>query len=264
MKKYQKISWNIQKTNKVLQLYNKGLEYCLLSEKYEQCHQFVWCKDYLHDVVYSTVNKTPIEIFNFYFDPKKNKIPATKKIKICVADNKSKYLYEKFSNCINFLNKIETKLKMKKSKCFLCKNPPVNFKDGSVLIIEGDRRWLSSPPMISLYAMLIRIGFCHNKINSYNKTFQKIIEKKIKLYQPRDTYNFKSSFNGIKTILENNDQNIFFKNWKYNYPIDVDILRVHNYLGISNFSLKFGIDVISDWYKNIIKNKRKKRKLCSR
>lgn len=257
MKKYQEIIWKDIKTNKVLQLYNKGLEYCLLSDNYEQCHQFVWCKDYLHDVIYSKINNKPIKIFNFCFDPKKNNNPSIKKIKLCIADTKNKYLYDKIKHCIDLLNKIELKLCMKKSKYLLCKNIPKNYSNGSMIIIEGDKRWLSSPPMISLYSMLIRIGFCHSKSNSYKTTFKKIINKKLTLYQPKDLYNLKSSLNGIKTILQHNDKNIFFKNWKYNYPIEIDILRIHNYLGISNFSSKFGMDIISDWYKNIIKNQKK-------
>lgn len=263
MKKYQKIIWGNIKTNKILQLYTKGLEYCLLSDKYEQCHQFVWCKDYLHDVMYSSVNNVPIKIFNFYFNPLKNKIPSTKKIKICVADNKNKNLTEKIEHCVNFLNKIEMKLGMKSSKYFFCKNIPKNYTNGSMVIIEGDKRWLSSPPMISLYALLIRIGFCHKKSTSYQTTFKKIVNKKMSLYQPKDLYNLKSSLDGIKIILQHNDQNIFFKNWKYNYPIEIDILRVHNYLGISNFSCKFGMDIISDWYKNISRNQKKKSVTCS-
>lgn len=263
MKKYQNIIWGNVKNNKVLQLYNKGMEYCLLSDKYEQCHQFVLCKDYLHDVMYSVINKIPIKIFNFSFNPVKHHVPSVKKIKICLADNKNNFLTEKIDNCINFLNKIEKHLNMKKSKHFLCKNIPDNYKKGSMVIIEGDKRWLSSPPMISLYAMFLRIGFCHNKSNSYQTTINKIINKKIHLYQPRDLYNLKSSIDGIKLILQNNDQNIFFKNWKYNYPLELDILRVHNYLGISYFSSKFGMDIIYDWYKNMNKNKNKtKRLIC--
>lgn len=264
MKKYQKIIWDNIKNNKVLQLYSKGLEYCLLSDNYAQCHQLVWCKDYLHDVLYATINHVPIKIFNFYFDPKKNYIPSIKKIKLCIADNKSKYLYQKIDNCINFLNKIEQKLKMKKSKYFLCKNIPKNYENGSVIVVEGDKRWLSSPPMLSLYSMLVRIGFCHNKSNSFQATFKKIVMKKLTLYQPKDLYNLKSSLDGIKIIIQHSDQNIFFKNWKYNYPIEIDILRVHNYLGISNFSTKFGMDIINDWYKNINKNANKKGIKCLR
>ena len=262
-KNYQKIDWTKDKSNKILQLYNKGIEYCLLSDKYEQCHQMVWCKDYLHDVMYATINNKPIKIFNFQYNPKKQKIPSIKKTILCIADNKNKDLINEIENCIDLLNKFEHKIKMKKSKFYLCKNPSDNYKNGSVFVIEGDKRWLASPPMISLYAMLIRIGFCHKKSNSIETTFTKIMTKKIKTYQPRDIYNFKSSINGMKLILDNDDRNIFFKNLKYNYPMEIDILRIHNYLGISNFSAKFGMDIIDDWYKNIKKHKNKKRLQCS-
>ena len=52
------------KNSNVLQIYKKGLEFAFVSDNYEQCHNFILCKDFLQDIVYSNINEKTINIFN--------------------------------------------------------------------------------------------------------------------------------------------------------------------------------------------------------
>jgi hypothetical protein len=70
-----RVIWSNFQTNlKILQIYNKGLEYSVLSDKYETCNPLVWCKDFLHDVVHSSLAKRSFEIYRLRYDPSINHV----------------------------------------------------------------------------------------------------------------------------------------------------------------------------------------------
>lgn len=238
MSTYKKnIKWiPISNSQKVLQLYAKGLEYSLVSDSNEQCHPFVFCKDFLHDVVYSALNNRPFEIYRFKYDPFKNPKPSIKKLKILVTNLKDKNLESKISNCLDFINQIENYLKIKLSVVKKCSNPPTGYEKSGIFLFIANKRWLNSPPMLSLYSLFLRIGLSHLKEESFLTTLEKIKLDVNKPYQKYDKKWLLEIQNALDKIFKFGDRKIFSRDIYKNYPPNLVIDTVHNRMGIIGFS----------------------------
>ena len=244
-----KIEWIFTNQSKILQIYSKGLEYALVSSDYKQCHPFIWCKDFLHDVIYATLNEKPIEIYKFKFDPSKNPNPCLDKIRLMITNAKDKNFTKKIPDVLDFINQVEKHLKIKKSIVRKCENPPEAYKKTGVFMFEGSRRWLLAPPMLSLYSLLLRIGFCHKAGDNFKKTIDDIITEKVKPYQRKDKDYLNEINLAFEKILRLGDRKIFNRNIQSNYPSHLNIDLIHNRLGVVGFSTdvlykKIGLSVI--------------------
>lgn len=218
----------------ILQIYSRGIEYALVSDCYEQCHNFVWCKDFLHDVLHASINERAIEIYRFKFNLK-NPQPCQSKIRLLLANSKDKKFASKIPACLDFINQIEERIKIKKTQVRECSSPPENYKNG-IFIFEGSRRWIQAPPMLSLYSLLLRVGFSHTLGDSFTTTIEGIKSGKIKPYQKHDRRWLDKIGPALEKIFRLGDRRIFHKNIKANYPKKFAIDEVHNKLGIIGFS----------------------------
>jgi hypothetical protein len=242
--------------NKIFQIYKKGLEYSLLSDNDHQCHPFVWCKDFIHDVIYASINKTEFKAYKFHYNPNLNPNPSLKKAKILIADSKDENFSKRINNVLDFLNQFENKIKIKPSTIKKCKKAPEQYEKNGVYLVEGDKRWINSPPMVSLYTLLIRVGFSHTIKCDFLETIDKIKANKLQTYQKKDNYWLKAIEPAIEKILNFGDQNIFLKDMKSNYPPKLKPNIVHNKLGIIGYSNDIvkkenNISVvIPDWHKS--------------
>lgn len=249
-----KICWfPAQKNITIRQKYYTGLQFALVSQKNEQCHPFVWCKDFLHDVIYSSINLTKINLYDFTFDPAINPIPDLSKTKLLLANSRDKNLQKKILNCLDFINQIEHELKIKKTIAKPCCDCPQGYTQ--VVMIEGSKRWIQSPPMLSLYTLLLRVGLSHNYGNNYKDTIREIKSGKIKPYQKQDRNYLKSCDVAIVKILKHGDRKIFSRKIKNNYPV-MSVEDIHNKLGAIGFSVEciknaLGYPVlVPSWHKN--------------
>jgi len=229
------ILWHPASSIKILQVYNKGLEFALVSDKFEQCHPFVWCKDFLHDVIFSTIHQQKFDIYRFFYNPENNPNACLKEIRLLVTNSKDSKLPKKIDACIEFMNQIEESLGMPKTKVRKCLNAPQEYKYG-VYLFQGNKRWLNAPPMISLYSFLIRIGLCHQIGTNYNTTINLIKNGFLKPYQPKDSKWLCDIEPSIYKIIRYSDKKIFYRDIKKNYPKHLLIDRIHNNLGIMSFS----------------------------
>lgn len=208
----------------VLQIYKKGLEFAFVSDNYEQCHNFILCKDFLQDIIYSTINEKPINIFNFSYDPHKDPKVSIKSLKLLVRNHSDKNFYDKLENSMAFINEIENILQIKKSRLRPCEN--------NTWYIKGSKRWINAPPMISLYALLLRIGLIHKKGIPASKTLRDLVQHKIKPYQKKDAYLLKHSYLGFSKIVKCGDRKIFYRDMKNNYSPTLSVDCIHNATGI--------------------------------
>jgi hypothetical protein len=230
------IRWkNVSLNQKILQIYAKGIEYAFVSDNNIQCHNFVWCKDFLHDVVYSCVNNRPFEIYKFKFDPSIDPKPDLNKIKLLITNPKDKKFESKIPDCLDFLNQIEKKLKIKKTIVRKCCSPPDGYESG-VFLLEGSKRWLNSPPMVSLYSLLIRVGLLHTFGCAFNLTLEKIKLGSLKPYQKFDKKWLTEAHAAFEKIFRLGDKKVFSTDIKKNYPQNMIIDTVHNRLGIMGFA----------------------------
>lgn len=239
------VKWKpLTKSPLILQIYSKGLEYALVSNEMEQCHNFIWCKDFLHDVYHSSINKKPIIIYNFRYNPEINPRPCEDKIRLLLTNPKDKKFSKKMPACLDFINQIEERLKIKKTIGRECENPPEPYQTSGVWIFEGSKRWIKAPPMISLYSLLIRAGLSHTQGQPALLTIQGIKEGKIKPFQRNDRTYLNNSELGLDKIFHLGDRKIFSRKIQDNYPGKLAIDTVHNRLGIIGFSADILCDTL--------------------
>lgn len=234
------ISWLEKSDTSISQIYSNGLEFAFAT-KNEQCTNFVFCKDFLHDCVWSVLHKKTISPYGFRYDPKLKPIELNR-ARLLVTNSDDTLMENKIEGCQDFLNQIEKKLRIFRTKISKCENPPDNYKKSGVYLFRGSGMWLNSPPMISLYSLLIRLGFCHKIGDDFVTTMDNIQNGKTTPYQSNDKMYLIKSREGIDAILNLGYRKFFYKQTVKNYPNTVDMMTMHNHFGIVGFTQLFKND----------------------
>lgn len=237
------IKWH-PKTQKLYQIPKEGVEFAFISEDYTQIHQLVWCKDFLHDAIWGHVNKKEVSIYGFKYDPATMPPLYLNKTRLIVTNWKDEFFGHKIlNNCLPFLNAVEEKLKMSKTEVFLCKKTPTRYGKSKVWMFEGSRRWMKSPPMISLYTLLIRAGMVHDPSEIPEATLSKIAHGKKMAYFGKksqkgatDKMNIQRSLQKISFLLNTGDRKIFHREIQENYPPTCNVNKLHNNYGFVGFA----------------------------
>lgn len=264
------VQWH-PKNRRLIQIPKNGIEYAFVSEDYRQIHQLVWCKDFMQDAVYGQVNQKPVDIYGFKYDPATDPPLYMKKTRIMVTSwRDAKFGLKICNNCLEFLNGVETHLKMSKTVLEKCLGTPPTYKKSGVWLIEGSRRWMKSPPMMSLYTMLIRIGIVHTLGDSFKKTIQliksgelkpynwkedRVNSSGIKFHHENDKDFLKKGNRGLSTILKHGDRKLFFRDIKENYPAknnygySFSTYHLHDQCGLVGFSKKETKTEFPHWHR---------------
>lgn len=234
--------------SKIIQTSHEGIQYSFLSKNNEQVCPFVFCKDFLHDIVYSTVNRMPIDIYKFRYNPFEDpplNLEETTLILKFQDEN-----FNKKNEIVDFINKFEKKMKFNKSHFENC-------SENGCIVIYGDKRWMFAPPLISLYALLIRIGCSHKKSDSLTKTILKVVTEDIEVYHKNDKDYLLKSIKGIDNILTYG-YDIFAKKierkqqdrlvLRKNYPKKVKLSKMHHDGGILAYSSGVSKKKFPQWY----------------
>ena len=221
------------------------MEYAFISDDLKQCHNFVYCKDYLQDAIYSSINDKAIKIYGFSYDRKK---PLPKeKTRIAIGDKK-KDLTGLIPNMVGFLNQFSEKISLDKNTATAVE-PPKEFSKG-VFVIEGDPTWMISPPMISLYSLLIRVGLSAPE-GDFMDIIKKTIEGAIKPYQENDKRYLQSAMPGIDRILKHGYRKIFYVKAKDNYPDTLAVGTIHGVCGIVGLGNGGSSSHMPHWHKEL-------------
>lgn len=250
-----KITW-IKYPSNLSQIYSRGLEMCFISKDLEQSTAFVLCKDFLHDALMAQLNQKNISIYGFKYDCGKNKPIDTENVRICVVNSNNKDFRTRIKACVNFLNQIESEMELKPTKIFEVENPPAKYANGAFMF-EGSGRWLIAPPMLSLFTLLIRVGFKHKIGWSWRRTVQdaiKNMDNSAGTSGSSDGDYLSNALNGIDKILTHGYANIFDKEIKKNYP-NLDASQLHDAFGIVGFTQERCKSIAPNWYKDIKKKK---------
>jgi hypothetical protein len=232
------------------QALSSGIEFSFASGDNKQISPFAYCKDYLQDAVQGHIWNKKRTIYGFTYDPKKHGPVYLRKTKLLVANSSDGRLRDKIPNCLEFLNQIESELKISKTIVFECENPPNCYIRGGVWLFEGSCRWLKSPPMLSLYTLLIRLGFGHEVGKPFMDTINGIINGDIMPYQTVDSSRLSQAKQGLDRILREGDRKIFSRKIQDNYPQHIRINTMHNHLGIIGFSQGVTKTIIPKWHKS--------------
>jgi len=257
------VKWHT-KTNKICQIPKEGLEFAMLSPKYEQLNQLVWCKDFMHDMIWSYLNNQPIDIYGFKYDPRLSPTPSLKKLRLLITNYKDQDFGNKLiKNVLPLIHSVEDRLKMPRTVLEKCKTTPTTYMKSGVWILNASCRWLKATPMISFYTLLVRIGFVHQPEDNLEMTLIKVKEGKVKTYYDnncRDKEMIEKALPGIYKLMKYSDKKIFQSNIRENYPshfldgdnsVALSIFTVHDKCGVVGFSIGSTRKYFPQWYKSI-------------
>lgn len=238
--------------SRIAQEFSEGLEFALVSKDNKQINQFVFCKDFIQDAIEGFLNNHRVSIYGFIYDPTKPEtlLLCLEKTRLLLTNWRDKQFRFKLDNCIDFVNQFEDRLGMSRTEVMEVENAPPFYKKAGIWLFEGCKRWMQAPPMISLYTLLLRVGFSHKVGQSFEKTMKDIIAEELPTEQYSDQIYLQDAEDGIRCILEHGDQKIFGKEMKKNYP-NIGTYDMHSECGIVGFSRGFAADFCPHWYEKI-------------
>lgn len=236
-------------SNSIAQIYSSGLEYCFISEDMKQCHAMVYCKDFLQDAVQAFLHGKSASIYGFNYNPKDKPLLFTKKTRVALANKSDNNLKERIPHLIDFLNQFNKRLHLKPTKVREVSNPPKPYAKCGVFLTDGSARWMNSPPMISMYSLLLRCGCAHTIGNDCMDTINGIIKGTVKPYQRNDSSQLSGALKGIEIILKLGYRPFFYIDTTKNYPKETYIDTMHNSAGIVGFSNGFSRQICPYWHR---------------
>jgi hypothetical protein len=259
------IEWHPKTLRGISQIPQDGMEFAYVSEDYKQVHQLVWCKDFMQDTIYGSLNGVDFEVYGFKYDPDRNPAICKDKTRFMICNWRDHEFASKLlNNCAEFIHGIEKQLKMEKKTVFeKCINPPPIYRKSGVFIVEGSKRWMVAPPMISLYTILIRMGMVHPLGQDPMTTLQQILDKKLKPYnwkaptkskwgeyqEENDSDHLAEGWEGLQRILRLGDGRIFHKSIERNYPVEVGVSVIHDDCGLCGFSSGCTEEYFPHWHR---------------
>lgn len=228
-----KVEW-ISKTTNLNEIYqpsNMRFSFVnIINNKLYQCHQWVKCRDYLHDVIRSTLTDKDSNIYGFIFT--KNDIkPDLNNIRLLVAQPEqptSKWfeLRRTLTRSLKYIHHFESIINEGYSKI-----EKVKGIEGTkhVWMFTGPKFWLSTPYFVSLYTFLIRLGTKNitKKINTEN-----IFEGLPDTLSHDDNYLKKIKNYVLKLIEHRYDIENYKDGFAESYYTNLSISSFHNYMGI--------------------------------
>lgn len=258
-----KVKWSSKKPSDSIREYQSGLEMCFITGNNsdnvaEQVMDFVICKDYLHTTIAGCLLDKKQTHLYFSYDPKTEPDVYLERTRIAIGNREDKGLANKIPALLDFLNQFEKRIHLMCSVAFTC-NPPERFKDTGCFMLEGSGRWMLSPPMISLYSLLIRVGLRHNLGDNFDETIDRVILNKEESL-PRGTVGcndheyLRAAMPGIERIQRIGYASIFHRNIKDNYP-DVSTSYMHHKTGIVGYSTKLCEMHFPHWFRFDKRNK---------
>jgi hypothetical protein len=165
------------------------------------CHEWVKCRDFLHDAMRSQITNTSCAIYGFTFNPTTNPIIDLKKTRMLISKDGLKEegvagFKKKMQSGLVLVNHFERYAKVSLSK--LEEVDPEGSNKKLVYMFTGPQMWMTSPFLISMYTFLIRLG---------DKEFE--FETVVELQE-----RFKDLHEKYKTgNLLDNDANYIGKSW---------------------------------------------------
>lgn len=253
------------KIARVSQIFGKGVEYALVSADNRQVHQFVYCKDFLQDTIHAYLNGTVLDLYSFRYDGGKS-IPVTlESTKLLIASYRDPKFKQRIEPILDFLHQIEGRLKMKKTEVFSCKSPMPTYKSSGVYMLEGSKRWMKAPPLISLYTFLIRLGCSHMIGRPFEETLDAIQNGKIVPYQKISWSNRPAKYPdqeyleearcAINWILKYGDRRVFYNEIKRNYPRNIQSFEnMHDNCGLVGYANGEALQFNSYWYRLVARD----------
>lgn len=209
------------------QIYSTGLEFAFVSLEGKQCHAFAYCKDFLQDAVWATLNKSSVGIYGFSYVHGKNP-PVdmdNMRLGVRVKGTPKEDMETMCRKALTFLQEVDAGQGFSPSELLL--GGQRKGEKSKTFVFVSDPAWLHSPPMVSLYSLLVRVGMTYEGggWRAHFDNAKKYIGKNDKTY-------IKSAQKGVNKIIGKDPTKIFAKEIKDNYPTGVSVSSMHNSSGI--------------------------------
>jgi len=238
------ITW-YPKATSLSEIYQaNSLQFSFLSSPKDgnkQCHQWVLCRDFLHDASMSTISGKTSTIFGFTYNPKKDPKVDLEKMRMLVrhtqiSTSKADDFADNVDRAILLLHHFEKIAELKPSKAVSITDTAEQIP---VWLFIGARDWVRSPFLVSLYSLIIRLGTNNCFVLEKDKDVPKALKKLI-----ADMRDGKANGNEIGYIREitykrlvkivKNYKDLFFEKNDIDpsYGDVSNIQHYHNYSGI--------------------------------
>lgn len=209
------------------QIYSSGLEYAFVSKEGEQCHAFAYCKDFLQDAVWATLNKSSASIYGFTYQHGVNPAVDTEHMRLGVRIKgaKGEGFEEKCKKALVYLQEIDAVQGFAPTELLL--GGKKKGEKHNTYVFVADKAWLHSSVMVSLFSLLVRVGMTYEG-GGWRKHFdgaKTYLGSKDKSYTA-------SAAKGLDKIIGKKPDAIFAKNFIDNYPKGVNVNAMHNSSGI--------------------------------
>lgn len=247
MSEYQEveIQWlNVPKT------YNFGkMEFAWANKDLQQVNTFTSCKDHLQDVIHSYYKEESTASIWFPGNPN----PSFDRARIIIANaGRPDDFCKEIGLAIDLLNLAEKKLHFRKTKAFRISNPINQHKRCGAFLLESSSNWMISPPMVSLYSLLIRSSPGHEIGDNLEESIVKM-ENSSKITWADQNY-FKTGGWAIRRIFKYRNK-IWYKERKQNYPVSLGYNEMH-VLGVCGMSSSCACvnqseSTVPRWYRDI-------------
>lgn len=202
-------------------------------DKYIQCTQYVKCRDFLNDVIRGILQKSPISIYGFKYNPETDPPIDMENISLLYKDP-NKDVEPAVLKAIKIINYYESVLKENYSSYILV--------DKNTAIITGPKIWLRSQVLTSLYTLLFRVAELDFEVNNENiQNLKKVYEDFI-TEQKKEGLPISGDLSYLNRIYKNLD--VFLANYKKVLKLDkndydpillnksISLHNFHNYTGI--------------------------------
>lgn len=265
MQKLVKVKW-FKSSRDLSEIYQPtGMVFAFVSSPAEGssvCHEWVKCRDFLHDAVRSQITDKKCGIYGFSFEPGVNPKLDLKRIRMAVSkhglkpDNINDFR-NKMKASLTLLNHFEKQENMMLSK--LQEIDSTNSGKSAVFLFTGSSIWMSSPFLVSMYSFLIRLGDKELKFENKDELIQLLKalsdDAKAGKISDNDAVYLGASWDKLHIILKNRIKLFKRENGVHDiYFSKYDISRFHNYCGIRSLaSLQTPDEDLNSRMKSIIK-----------
>ena len=207
------------------EIYCTGFQLAFVSDEFKQIHNWVLCKDFMTDVIWATVNKKPVAIYGFKYNPLKHPALSTDPVRIMVRNKKAGPVKfnEQIQKSHEFLQILETKLGFNPSEL-----QKVKYGDNDgVWMFSVDKKWIHASPLFSMLSLFLRVGCYYEGGGKINDAI-----RKFRTVSHNDASYLKRS-RRMRHLIMKKGLSIFKPKMEDNYP-NCDLNTVHNDWGIVN------------------------------
>lgn len=182
----------------------------------KQCHQFVLCRDFLHDAVRAEIQKNSAGIYGFHYAHGKNPPIDLHKMRMLVTKKAMKgaeteTFERRMKHGLKLLNHYEKLAKWPRSTLEKVKDE----KRPNIWLFIGPKQWMRSPYLVSMYTFLIRLGDKYETIANF-KTTKELVTSLKKVGELQNTSGsdndigyIKICYNKMHVVVQHADDLLF-------------------------------------------------------